>query len=173
MDFSKFKTSDWLMIGGGVLTLIGGLLLDWISIEGSGASLSGGNAFDFTFTGALPWLLLIAATVIAVLLVLGKLDALAQPWPLILLGGTGLAALLLLMRIVFNPGIPDGVSRGVGMYVTFVAALVTAAGAFLNFQASGGELSDLTNMNKLKASFSSGSKDDGGNTPPPPPPPAQ
>jgi phosphotransferase system glucose/maltose/N-acetylglucosamine-specific IIC component len=73
MDFSKFKTSDWLMIGGGVLTLIGGLFLDWIKVE-SFSSFSGGDAFDFTLTGALPWLLIIASTVITVLLVLEKLD---------------------------------------------------------------------------------------------------
>ena len=54
-----------------------------------------------------------------------------------------------------------------GMFVTFVAALVTTAGAFLNFQASGGELSDLIDMKKLKASFSVGSKDGGSDMPPP------
>lgn len=69
------------------------------------------------------------------------------------------------------------------MLVTFVAGLIAAAGAFLNFQVSGGQLSDLTDMNKLKASFSGSSNDDGGDmlpppppssgTPPPPPPPAQ
>ena len=167
MDFSKFKTSDWLVIGGGVLTLIGGLFLDWLTVGGFGG---GASAFDFTLTGALPWLLVIAATVITVLLVLEKLDAKSQPWPLMLLGGTASAALLLLIRVIFNPGVPDGISRGLGMLATFVAALVAAAGAFLNFQASGGELSDLTDMKKLKASFSGGSKDGGSDMPPPPPP---
>ena len=165
MDFSKFKTSDWLIVGGGVFTLIGGLFLDWIKIEAFG--ISRGNAFDFTLTGALPWLLVIAATVITVLLVLEKLDAKAQPWPLILLGATAFAALLLLIRVVFNPGIGDEGSPDMGMFVTFVAALVTTAGAFLNFQASGGELSDLIDMKKLKASFSVGSKDGGSDMPPP------
>ncbi len=170
MDFSKFKTSDWLIIGGGVLTLIGGLFLDWIKVESFGVSFSGRNAFDFTLTGALPWLLVIGATAITVLLVLEKIDAKAQPWPLILLGGTALAALLLLIRVAFNPGVPDGISRGLGMSVTFVAGLIATAGAFLNFQASGGELSDLTDINKLKASFSGSGNDDGGDMPPPPPP---
>jgi hypothetical protein len=175
MDFSKFKTSDWLIVGGGVLTLIGGLFLDWINF---GVSFSDGNAFDFTLTGALPWLLVIAATVITVLLILEKLDAKAQPWPLILLGGTSFAALLLLIRVVFNPGIGGEASRGTGMLLTFVAALIATAGAVLNYQASGGELSDLTDMDKLKASFSSSGKDGGSDKPPPaaadtPPPPPQ
>jgi hypothetical protein len=55
------------------------------------------------------------------------------------------------------------------MLVTFVAGLIAAAGAFLNFQVSGGQLSDLTDMNKLKASFSGSSNDDGGDMLPPPP----
>ncbi len=193
MDFSKFKTSDWLMVGGGVLAVIGGLLLDWISVDtGFGGSFSGGNAFDFTFTGALPWLMLVAAAVITVLLVMETLDAKAQPWPLILLGLTGLAAVLLLLRVLFNFGVPDGVSRGIGMLLTFVAGLVAAAGGFMNFQASGGNLNDLKDIDKLKASFGGGDKGaDGsmppppaaappappappaGNNPPPPPPPAQ
>ena len=29
MDFSKFKTPDWLMIGGGAGMLIFGFALDW------------------------------------------------------------------------------------------------------------------------------------------------
>ncbi|WP_395152608.1 hypothetical protein [Ilumatobacter sp.] len=166
MDFSKFKTSDWLIVGGGVLTLIGGLFLDWLKADGFGG---GAHAFDFTLTGALPWILLIAAAVITVLLVLGKLDSKTQPWPLIVLGGTVLAALLLLIRVIFNPGAPDGISRGLGMLATFVAALIATAGAFLSFQASGGKLSDLADINKLKASFAGGNEADSGDMPPPPP----
>jgi hypothetical protein len=57
-----------------------------------------------------------------------------------------------------------------GMYLTFLGAAVAAAGAFLNFQAAGGDIKDLTNVDKLKASFA---KSDGGSDEmPPPPPPA-
>jgi hypothetical protein len=54
------------------------------------------------------------------------------------------------------------------MIVSVISGLVAAAGAFLNFQASGGELSDLTDINKIKESFGGGS----GDALPPPPPPA-
>ncbi len=30
MDFSKFKTNDWLVIGGGLGMLIFGTFLDWV-----------------------------------------------------------------------------------------------------------------------------------------------
>lgn len=169
MDFSKFKTSDWLMVGGGALALIGGLFLDWIKVDGFGGSFGGGNAFDFTFTGALPWLLLVASAIIAALLAMGTLDAKAQPWPLILLGATALAALLLLIRVLFNPGVPDGISRGTGMLLTVVAGFISAAGGVMGFQASGGDLNDLKDINKIKESFGG---DDSNDMPPPPPPAA-
>jgi hypothetical protein len=54
------------------------------------------------------------------------------------------------------------------MIVSVICGLVAAAGAFLNFQASGGKLSDLTDINKIKESFGGSSSD----TIPPPPPQA-
>ena len=102
MDFSKFKTSDWLMIGGGIGIFIFGFF-NWVTVSGFGFSSSGGNVFDFFFTGTIPWFLVIASAVITVLLVQGILKADQAPWPLILLVATGLAALLLLLRIIFNP----------------------------------------------------------------------
>ena len=50
MDFSKFKTSDWLKIGGG----LGVLIFAFVSMgqgQRGGFSDSGGNAFDFFWTG--------------------------------------------------------------------------------------------------------------------------
>lgn len=165
VDFSKFKTSDWLIVGGGALAVIAGVFLDWITASGFGG---GANAFDFTLTGALPWLLLVASAVIAALLVMETIDAKSQPWPLILLGATGLAALLLLIRVVFNPGVPDGWSRGLGMILTAVAGFIAVAGAVMGFQASGGNLNDLKDINKIKASFGGSGNDAAGSMPPPP-----
>ena len=95
----------------------------------------------------------------------------SQPWHLIFLAAAGLAALLMIIRIILGGRSELGIDldRGFGMYVGAIAAIVAAAGAFLNFQAAGGELSDLTDMDKLKDAFDG----DQGGTPPPPPPPAQ
>ena len=168
MDFSKFKTPDWLIIGGGVAVFIGGLALDWLSADAGPpvGSVSGGNAFDFTLTGALPWLLVVASAVVTVLVVMEVLTKDQAPWTLIVLSATVLSAVLLLIRIIFNPGVGEGVDRGMGMYLTFIGAAAAAAGAFMNFQAAGGTLKDLTDVEKLKSSFSKG----GGDAPPPPPP---
>jgi hypothetical protein len=57
------------------------------------------------------------------------------------------------------------------MIAAFVWAAVSLAGAYLNFQASGGDIKDLTDVDKLKASFAKGSGTDDAPPPPPPPPP--
>lgn len=172
MDFSKFKTSDWLKVGGAVGFLIFGFL-DWISVDGGGfGSASDGNVFDFFWTGTLPWILVIATGVITVLLINGAMKKGAAPWPLIMLAATGLAALLLLIRLIFNPlegkdeleDLGIDVGRGVGMILSVISGLAAFAGSVLGFKESGGDFNDLKDINKIKGQFG------GGDTPPPPPP---
>ncbi|MEM9040851.1 MAG: hypothetical protein AAGD33_13215 [Actinomycetota bacterium] len=177
MDISKFKTSDWLIIGGAVGFFIFGFL-DWITVDGGFASVSGGNVFDFFFTGTVPWLLVMASAAITVLLATGTLKADQAPWPLILLGATGLAGVLLILRLIFNPiddgGIDLDVGRGVGMILSVIAGLVAAAGGAMKFTESGGDFNDLTDLDKVRAQFggSDGTTPGAPVTPPPPPPPA-
>ena len=166
MDFSKFKTNDWLVVGGGAGMLIFGFL-NWtkVSVAGFGSS-SGANAFDFFFTGTIPWLLLVASAVVTALLVMEKIPKDSLPWPLIILAATGLAAILLLIRFLFNPIDGKGfiedaggsVGRGVGLILSLLSGLVAAAGGVMSFTASGGNLKDLTDVNKIKDAFD---KDDG------------
>jgi len=176
VDFSKFKTPDWLIIGGGVGILVFGFL-KWVTVSGFGISTSGGNVFDFFWTGTIPWILLIASAVITVLLVQGTLKEDQAPWHMILLVATLVAAVLLLLRLIFNP--IDGkdliesaggeVGRGIGMILSVLAGIVAAVGGVLNFKAKGGELAHLTDVDKIKSGFSSGSGA-GADAPPPPPP---
>ena len=178
MDLSKFKKSDWMKIGGAVGFLIFGFL-KWVTVEGPGGVGSGsaGNVFDFFWTGTLPWILVIATGVITFLLANGTMKAGTLPWPLIMLAATGLAALLLLIRILFNPlagsdaveAFGGSVGRGIGMILSVISGFVAFAGAFLGFKESGGNFNDLKDMNKLKGAFQGGATSD--STPPPPPPP--
>jgi hypothetical protein len=172
MDFSRFKTHDWLIVGGGVLMLVFGFV-DWISIDVDGiGGGGGGNAFDFFWTGTIPWILLVGAAVVVVLRVQGTLKD-NLPWPMILLAATALATLLLLIRFIFNPlegkdefeAIGGEVNRGIGLILCTIAGIVSLVGAFLGFQAGGGNVKDLTDMNKIRGSFNTGSSTD---TPPPP-----
>ena len=181
MDFSKFKTSDWLKVGGGLVMLVAGFLrwwgIDGVSIPELGRTVGGldWNAFDFFFTGTIPWLLIVAIGVLAFLGAAGifKLPA-SLPTPLIFLAASALSLLLVIFRI-FGPGhgAPDehGLDRGIGLYLAILAAGAVLAGSFLGFKESGGDLNDLKDVNKLKASFGGGSSAAPGMTPPPPPPP--
>lgn len=175
MDLSKFKTSDWLKVGGAVAVLIG-YFLDWTSLDCGGfpgcddANLSGSSFF---FRGTLPWLLIVAVGVITFLLAAAVMRAGSLPWPLIFLAASALATLLILIYII-NPsysGVSD-IGRGIGAWLALVGAGVTTAGAFIGFKESGGDLSDLKDVNKMKSQFGgTGGSSMGGGTPPPPPPP--
>ncbi len=186
VDLSKFKTSDWMKVGGAIGFLIFGFF-KWITVEGPAGfgSASAGNVFDFFWTGTLPWILIIVTGVITFLLVTGTMKAGSLPWPLIMLVATGLAALLLLIRLIFNPldgsdaieSLGGSVGRGIGMILSVIAGLVVFAGAFMGFKESGGDFNDLKNVNKIKGAFQ-GSGESApppppptGMTPPPPPPP--
>jgi hypothetical protein len=168
VDFSKYKLHDWLMIGGGAAMLILGMALDWTSVSVAGFSSSGDGPFDYFFTGGIAWLLVVAVGVLAFLRPMGKLPE-TQPWPLIFLAASGLAAILMILRVLLGARF-DGADRGTGMYGAIIWTGLSLAGAFMNFTASGGNLNDLKDMDKLKSSFG-GTKGDN-DLPPPPPPPA-
>lgn len=166
MDLSKLRPGDWLLAAGGVAMLFFGLALNWAEVEGSGVN----NAFDYFFTGGIAWLLVVAAGTITVLLASGAILAGTTPWSLVLLVMTGVAALLMLLRVVLGAGEELGfdLGRGPGMWVAFIASAVALAGAVMNFTRSGGKFSDLTDMDKMRGAFKSGGA---GSAPPPPPPP--
>ncbi len=155
MDFSKFRTPDWLVIGGGLVFLIAGFI-DWFD---TGPVSS--TAFEFTFTGLIPWILLVGAAVLTFLRAGGILKDGGAPWTLIILGATGLGALLVLIRMIIGAdasdlvsGAPDeSLDRAGGLWIAVIGALVAAAGAFLSFQAGGGNVRDLTDMDKMKGAF--------------------
>ena len=167
MDFSKFKTHDRLVVGGGVAVLIF-TFLKWWKVD-TGFGTFGTTGFDHFFTGIVPWILIVGTAVLTFLSAAGifKLPA-TLPAPLIFLGATALGTFLILMNLLTSPGIPSGVSRGIGLFISLIGAIVATVGAVLGFQASGGNLNDLKDPNKLKAAF--GGSTAGDDAPPPPPP---
>lgn len=166
MDVSKFKTSDWLMVGGGALFLIAGFL-PWLqtpSIPGFGRISV--NAFDLFFTGTLPWLLLVALGVLAFLAAaeIFKLPA-NLPVPTIFLGAAALATLLVIGRFFYT----QDLDRGIGLFLGLIAAGVATAGAYMNFSASGGDLKQLAGDLQSKAKSATSGSDSAGQQAPPPP----
>jgi hypothetical protein len=164
VDLSKFKVSDWLIVGGAVGFLIFGTFLKWFRLEGFG---TGGNAFDFFLTGTVPWLLVIATGVLAFLVAAGVIKASQAPWPIIFVAATGLGTLLLFIRFLvptIGEDVPDelDVSRAAGIWLTLISAIVALAGSVMKFTESGGQLSNL------RDAFDRPGRS--GGTPPPPPP---
>jgi hypothetical protein len=178
VDFSKFKVSDWLMIGGGAAMLILGFVLDWTTVSSSFGSAGGDGPFNYFFTGGIAWILVVAVGGLAFANANGNLPK-TQPWPLIFLIASGVAVILMILRLILGARF-DFADRGIGMYGAFVWAAISVAGAYMGFKEAGGELGHLTDMDKMKSSFSgngdskgdSSGDDVGGDTPPPPPPPA-
>ena len=146
--------------------LVLGFALDWTSVDTGLGTITLDGPFNYFLTGGLAWILVVAVGALTTALALEKLPN-NQPWPLIFLGATGLAVLLMLIQLLI--GGREGSDRGIGMIGAFIWSAVAMAGAFLNFQASGGNIKDLTDVDKLKSSFSKG--DDAVPPPPPPPPP--
>ncbi|MEO5724394.1 MAG: hypothetical protein ABIQ39_11270 [Ilumatobacteraceae bacterium] len=170
MDLSKFKTSDWLKVGGAVVFLVA-YFLDWTSSPFSSINLSGS---DFLFRGTLPWLLVLAVGVITFLLAAQIIKSTSVPWQLIFLAATALATLLVLIYLI-HPSYSGvtGIGRGVGAFLALIGSAAALAGSFMGFTEGGGSLNDLKDMNKIKSQFNQGGQGGsvGGGTPPPPPPP--
>jgi len=175
MDFSKFKTSDWLKVGGAIVAFFG-YFFDWTSVDcpnipGIGSVCANANlsGSSFFFRGTLPWLLVLATGVLTALLVFEVVKKTVLPWSIVFLAATGLATLLVLIYII-HPSYQGftGIGRGIGAWLAFFGSAAAFAGSFIGFTEGGGDLNDLKDINKLKAEF--GIKGDSAGTPPPPPP---
>ncbi len=178
MDLSKFKPSDWLKVGGGALFFIAGFLNWWEVDLPAGLGSVGANGWDYFWTTGIAWLLLVGVATVTIMQVLGKKLPLDLPWPLVVLGETALALLLVIIRFFSDgTGVDNtGLSRGIGAYLGIIAAIAAVVGAVMGFKESGGDLTALKDMNKLKAEFNFNKGGSGTlpppASPPPPPPPA-
>jgi hypothetical protein len=184
VDLSKFKTSDWLKIGGGVAVLFFAFIafsgdvkeIAGIKVGDGDCDLGcpgGLNMLDFFFTGTVPWLLLIAIAILTFLGAAGifKLPS-TFPAPIVFLAAAALSTLLILIRVLMGPkagyaGVDVVWGRGFGMFIVLLGAIAVLVGCVQGFKESGGDLNDLKDMNKLKGQFTGS----GESAPPPPPPP--
>ena len=166
MDIKSFKPSTWIMTVGALVMIISGLFLDWAKIEMFGFSETAGNAFDWA-RGWIAWILVIAVGGTALATAAGKSVGRSN-LPLVQTALSGIALLLMLLLMITGPD-KDGIDldRAFGLWLSFLATIAVFAGSVMNLTESGGNLKDLTDVNKLKDSFGSGGS--GGSTPPPPP----
>lgn len=141
---NKLKPTEYLVVAGGALVLLFGLLkwFSWdVKDDGVVRVSDKSNAFDYLFTGVAPWILVAGAGLVTVLLATGALNPGKVPWPLVILAATALGAILIVIRLIIGPDVDNAEgttvdsSRGIGLWIAAVGAIVAAVGAFLTYQA--------------------------------------
>lgn len=144
MDLSKLSTGDKVIAGSGIALFVFSWL-PWFKLDlGPFGGTYTQNGWHFFVTGIVPVLLGLAMVAWIVTTKLADVDLPELPIPqaLLLLALGGVAAILILLRLLVggDDAGTDVLSRSFGLFLSLLAAIGLAAGAFLNFQADGGEL---------------------------------
>lgn len=142
MDLSKLSNGDKVIAGSGIALFIFSWL-PWFTYDATFVSVTQ-NGWHFFFTGIIPVLLGLAMVGWIVGTKLADIDLPELPIPqaLLLLAMGGAAAVLIILRLLVggDDNGTDLLDRSFGLILAVLAAIGLAAGAFLNFQAEGGEL---------------------------------
>jgi hypothetical protein len=129
MDWSKVSRSQWMVVGGTILALIGTLFLDWYSISatipGLGTFSKSVGAWDANSIGKLAVLGSLVMLVGTVLLFIPNPPTLPVPLPMAILVASSFTALMVVFEFIDHHS-----HTAIGLWVTLVAALVAAYGAF-------------------------------------------
>jgi len=170
MDVSRLRRGELIAGGAGVLLFVD-LFLNWYSVGGGKISTGVGqievpsvsvNAFDaFSFTDLLLILLVIIAVGQAVLTATQRSVALPVAASVVVAGFGAFMTVLVLYRIINQPGPNDFVNVEIGAYIGLVLTAAVAYGGFLGMQEEG------TSFGEARDSLAGG----GGHPPPSPPPP--
>ena len=180
MDLSKISKGGQIFAGAAIVFLIASFL-PWYSVEyggfeGIGAVSDSANAWgDIGFLWGSLWALLLLGG--AVLLILPAFGVAVPKLPAVAyLAVAALATVFTILKLLIGeddaPELGITIDASFGLYLAIIAAAVATFGAFTMFKESGGDLSDLKDVNKMKSQFGgTGGSSMGGGTPPPPPPP--
>jgi len=137
VDFSKLKPSDWL-IGGGAIVFLIAMFLPWYKAE-AGPFEASANGWEYFLLGIVPLLLDIAVAVFVLLPLFNPSVNLPDSFGPVsraqgLLIAAAVASGLVLLRLLFEDG-EEGfgveISRGIGLFLAFLASLAVLAGVFM------------------------------------------
>src|SRR5688572_7695143 len=180
MDVNRLNTGEKLAGVSAIVLLLLMFIFDWFSLKDAPDELGGLNAWDaFSFIDIILFLAVIAGIALAAVKLMDQ--QLNVPLSAITAGLGGLAALLVLFRILFTPdfealGVELETSRSIGVFLGLLAAAGVAAGGYLAMEEEGTTFGDTADR------FSGGGPADRGaapgsgpaeppTAPPPPPPP--
>jgi hypothetical protein len=190
MDLSKLRSGELIAAIGGLVLLISLLFLDWYGVEGSidigfgdfdvtaGASAEF-NAWDGQgFLGTLANLVVLAAGVAAVGLAVLTASSRTVALPVAasaLTAALGFAAVVMVLgRMLFQPGEGEFVDLKFGIYLALISAVVVAYGGWRSMQEEGTSFEEA--RDQLQSRFGEERArpgDQPGPEPPGPPPPAR
>lgn len=140
-DLKQVTPLEWAGIGGGALAFIASFF-PWLSAStdldlpgGSLGSLGSASAWNSGFLAWFSVLLLVGA---AVVVLLPKLGTAVPNQSMIWLGLSGAAVVFIVLRWVtsYESAFGFSVGAGFGLFVGLLAALASAAGAFLTFRSA-------------------------------------
>ena len=132
MDFGKLRRSDWMVLGGGIVLIIGLLAFAWYDIDGFTAAAT---SSPYSIWGVL-------ALIVAIVVVADYALALFSPQTVLptskygrdltRVGACALMLLLLFIKFLAHVG-----SFGWGFFVDVILAVVVTAGAWSVVQQGG------------------------------------
>jgi hypothetical protein len=149
VDFSKLKTSDWVIAISGIVLFIASFL-DWFTVEVEGGeffgdvSLGGGNGWDVGFFwGGIPALIGLALVALVAIKAFSpdtKLPDLPIGWGQAMFIAGVIAAVIVVLKLLI--GIDENgseafgvdVKRAFGIFLAALAAIGLAVGGFLKWQ---------------------------------------
>src|SRR5688500_7628495 len=150
MDLSKLRRGELIAAAGGIVLLFAMFALDWyevaadlstpfgdVSVEGGGV-----RAWESQgFTGTIADLVILAAAVAAVGLAIFTATSRTVALPVAasaLTAGLGIAAVVMvLLRMLFQPGPNELIELEAGIYVALIAAAVVAYGGWESMKEEG------------------------------------
>lgn len=129
MDWSQVSRSQWMVVGGTVCAVIGTLILDWYSFSvtfpGLGTISRGFNAWDVNALGKLAVLGSLVMLAGAVLLFIPNAPELPFSLPMAILGASAFTAIMVVLEFIDHHS-----GTSIGLWLTLVAAIVSAYGAY-------------------------------------------
>jgi hypothetical protein len=129
MDWSQVSRSQWIVVGGTVLTLIGTLFLDWysitVSLGGLGSVSASTGAWDANGIGKLAVLGSLVMLVFAVLMFLPNRPDMPFSIPMGVLVASAFTALMVIFEFIDHHS-----HTAIGLWLTLIASLVAAYGAY-------------------------------------------